>query len=112
MKRIDVILQKVLFYARKASEFTQDIGETEFYANTEKQYAVGLALLQIGEMVSLLPEDFRMSHPDLPWRKIKGLRNIIAHHYSTVDENLLWKLLSDDLPALIKALELITPEER
>ena len=45
MKRNDVILQKLLFYARKALEFTQDIEEADFYVNTEKQYAVGLALL-------------------------------------------------------------------
>ena len=66
MKRIEVILQKVLFYAKRALEFTQDIKELDFYANAEKQYAVCLALLQVGEMVSLLPEDFRLSQPNVP----------------------------------------------
>lgn len=111
MKSTDVILQKMLAYAKTAREFTRSVTEEEFYANTEKQYAVCLALLQVGEMVSLLPAEFRATHDDIPWRGIKGLRNIIAHEYSTVDDKLLWNLIMKDLPVFIAALELITPKD-
>lgn len=107
MKSTKVILQKMLGYANKALEFTDGITETEFQSNLEKQYAVCLALLQVGEMVSMLPDEFISSNPDIPWRKIKGLRNIIAHHYSSIDEKLLWNLLDGDLPSLIAYLESI-----
>lgn len=109
MKRNDVILQKMLTYARNAQSFTMGVTRQDFDESIEKQYAICLALLQVGEMVSLLPDSFRNSYPDIPWRSIKGLRNVIAHNYSSVDENLLWQLISQDLPVLIAALEQITP---
>ena len=111
MKRDDVILKKLLSYATKAMGFVAAITEQEFIANDEKQYAVCLALLQAGEMASLLTEEFREKHNNVPWRNIRGFRNIIAHHYSTVDVNLVWKLLSRDLPELILMIEDILKEE-
>ena len=107
MKSVDVILQKMLGYAKLACDFTSDVTERDFYENTEKQYSVCLALLQIGEMVSMLPESFTDEHHGVPWRGIKGLRNIIAHNYSAIDEKLIWQYVSRDVPILINDIEVI-----
>ena len=107
MKSVNVILHKMLGYAKLACDFTSGVTEQDFYENTEKQYSVCLALLQIGEMVSMLPESFTDVHPGIPWRGIKGLRNIIAHNYSAIDEKLIWQYVSRDVPQLIKDLEAI-----
>jgi uncharacterized protein with HEPN domain len=105
MKRVDVLLSKMLGYARQVREFIRDTGEDNFYANVEKKYAVCLALLQIGELVTLLPDDFRAANPDVPWKGIRGLRNIIAHDYGSIDDRLLWRTAHLDMPIFIEFLE-------
>ena len=101
MKPINVILEKMILYAEKALSFIENTDEEAFFMNEEKQYAVSLAALQIGELVALIPDEYRESNPAIPWKKIKGLRNIIVHQYSTVDDKLLWNLVSGILPGFI-----------
>ena len=67
---------------------------------TVYQNAVALCLLQIGELAGHLSEPYRSSHPDVPWRQIKALRNIIAHNYGSVDAETAWEIVQEDIPAL------------
>jgi uncharacterized protein with HEPN domain len=47
----------------------------------------------------------RLRHPDIPWPEIVRLRNRLIHGYDSVDFDILWQIVSGDLPALIAALE-------
>ena len=62
--------------------------------------AVAMCLLQIGELVELLSEEYRNEHPQMPWRQIKALRNIIAHNYGSVDADTAWEIVHEDIPVL------------
>jgi len=52
-----------------------------------------------------VPADERARHPDIPWSEIVGLRNRLIHGYDSVDFDILWQIVSDDLPPVIAALE-------
>jgi uncharacterized protein with HEPN domain len=54
----------------------------------------------IGEAVKGLPEDVKAGNPDVPWRKIAGLRDILIHSYSNVNSARVWKIIEDEIPAL------------
>ena len=62
--------------------------------------AAALCILQIGELVGKLTDEFRAQHPAVPWRQIKAMRNIVAHSYGTVDPETTWEIITDDIPAL------------
>lgn len=62
--------------------------------------AAALCILQIGELVGKLTEDFRAAHPGVPWRQIKAMRNIVAHSYGTIDPEVTWEVMTEDIPAL------------
>ena len=62
--------------------------------------AVSLCILQIGELVGHLSEEFRAAHTAIPWRQIKLMRNIVAHRYQTVDHTITWDVLETDIPVL------------
>ena len=62
---------------------------------------------QIGELVGKLTDEFREQHPAVPWRQIKAMRNIVAHSYGTVDPEITWEIITDDIPALKKYCEVI-----
>lgn len=62
--------------------------------------AAALCILQIGELVGKLTEEFRAAHPGVPWRQIKAMRNIVAHSYGSVDPETSWEIVSCDIPVL------------
>jgi uncharacterized protein with HEPN domain len=65
----------------------------------------------IGEAARKVSGEFRDQHPEIPWRKIVGMRHRIVHDYMQVDEDILWQVVTDDLPSLLPQLEKILPDE-
>jgi len=59
-----------------------------------------MCILQIGELVSHLSDNFIEKYNDMPWRQIKGMRNIAAHGYEEFDVDILWQTIKNDLPSL------------
>ncbi|MBR1672855.1 MAG: DUF86 domain-containing protein [Fretibacterium sp.] len=62
--------------------------------------AVALCILQIGELVGIMSDEFRAVHTEIPWREIKLMRNIVAHHYGSVDHSITWDVVINDIPQL------------
>ena len=58
------------------------------------------SILQIGELVGGLTDDFKAENNHIPWRAIKGMRNVVVHKYGEVDMETLWDALTNDLPKL------------
>jgi len=54
----------------------------------------------IGEGVKNLSEDFKVDHPEIEWRKIAGMRDMLIHHYFGVDWQVVWNVLEKKLPQL------------
>ncbi len=59
----------------------------------------------VGEAASNVSVVFRESHADIPWHKIAGTRNILAHGYLQIDLDILWDIVEIDIPRLIERLE-------
>jgi uncharacterized protein with HEPN domain len=74
------------------------------------QYSCNMCIIQIGELVSRLSDDFIEAHHQIPWYAIKGMRNLHAHDYERVDLNIVWNTLIEDIPELLKKLETILNE--
>lgn len=62
------------------------------------RYAVERALEIIGEATGHLTDEVKDRESDLPWREMRGLRNIVAHAYHRVDAARVWQVVTDDLP--------------
>ena len=58
----------------------------------------------IGEASRAVSEDLRLQHPEVPWRAIIGMRNILVHHYFAVDLGVVWAVLERDLPGFKRAI--------
>ena len=76
------------------------IEEGQFLANREKGDATALRLSAIGEHSRKLSEELRSRHPEIPWRRMYSLRNIVAHHYDQLDYHVLWAVASTALDEL------------
>jgi uncharacterized protein with HEPN domain len=71
--------------------------------------AVERALEIIGEAARHLSEGFRTGHPEIPWQNIIAQRNVVAHEYGEIKQELIWKVLTNRIPELINALEPLIP---
>ncbi|MCI0476393.1 MAG: DUF86 domain-containing protein [Anaerolineales bacterium] len=93
--------------ARKASELMR--GKTR--ADLDDEGIETLALVRllevVGEAANRIPDDEQSRHPEIPWTQIVGLRNRLIHGYDSIDLDILWQVVSEDLPPLIQSLEKI-----
>jgi uncharacterized protein with HEPN domain len=62
-------------------------------------------LLILGEAASALSDSFREQHPDIPWSKITGMRNVLVHNYFGIDLDVVWSVVETDLPPLKRYIE-------
>jgi uncharacterized protein with HEPN domain len=69
------------------------------------QSAVIRQLEIVGEATKRLSEPFRTNHPDIPWQKMAGMRDILIHAYDAVDLDEVWNASTRSIPQLIERLE-------
>jgi len=64
----------------------------------------------IGEAVKRIPESMKEERPDIPWRRIAGLRDVLIHQYMRVDLEAVWAIVRDDLHEFKQAVAEILAE--
>ncbi len=92
-ERDNQILEKIVKYCEEI-EFSHNEYDRSFECfcrNSTYRNSVALCLLQIGELTNKLSEEFRISHPEIPWRAIRGMRNVVAHEYGNIDAETVWE---------------------
>src|SRR3989344_3442215 len=75
-------------------------GREDFFGNTLVQDAVMRNFGIIGEAAKKMSEERKCSHPEIPWKKITGVRDIVIHDYAGIDWNTIWNIIENDLPTL------------
>ena len=111
MQRDDSLLLDMLQAARQVREYITGLQEPDFLKSRRDQDAVLLQCTVLGEMAKRVSSEFRNAHPEIPWRKIMGFRNVVVHDYFQVDVHRVWKIASRDIPELINTLEPLVPPD-
>lgn len=64
----------------------------------------------IGEATKRVSTEFRASHPEIPWKEMAGMRDVLIHDYRDVDIPNVWTAVTESIPALLEALEPLLQE--
>lgn len=107
-KDLRVYLAHILECIQKIERFTAD-GKTRFLADAMVQDAVLRNFEVIGEAAKRLDDAYRAAHPQIPWRALAGLRDVLIHQYEGVDLKRVWAIVEGELPSLRAAIAVLLP---
>jgi uncharacterized protein with HEPN domain len=111
MSRDDSYMLDMLIAARKASEHAAGLSEERFHESALHQDAIIRKLEVIGEAARRVSEATRSQHSQIEWSKITGMRHRLAHDYRNVDLDIVWSVVTTELPALINYLQRVVPPD-
>lgn len=103
MKDQNIII-KIVKYIDSILKYTNNVNYAEFKNNSMMVEACIFNLSQIGELVNKLDEEYATGHPEIPWFKMRGLRNCIVHDYEGVNLKLIWEMIDIDIKMLKEQL--------
>lgn len=85
MQRRDyIIIEKILSEIKISAEMLGDTDLETFLSDEKLKRAVGMTVINIGELVKNITDETRMKYRNVPWKAIAGLRDIAAHKYQTL----------------------------
>lgn len=92
-------------FTEKVQRYTQSLDQASFITS-EPYYDATLRNLElIGEAATNIPADIRTKYPEIPWRQIIATRNRIIHEYLGIDDDIIWSIVTDEIPALLIELQ-------
>ncbi len=98
--RDNQIIAKVLAEIDVILTLVEGYTEASFCRDERTKRAVRMTLINIGELVKNLSEDFKLEYPLIPWRSITGMRDITAHKYQTLRMGDVWATVQEEIPSI------------
>ena len=110
VRDISLSLRQMLDHAEEAVKLVHDKERYDLDANRLLNLSLVRLLEIVGEAANRIPPENRLQYPSIPWQQIIGLRNRLIHGYDAVDFDILWQIVTVDIPPLVKVLkEIVSP---
>ena len=93
-------LEHILAAIDRVARYTKDKTFDDLLADDMMYYAVVKNIEMMGEAANMLTSEFQESHPETPWKMVKGMRNYIVHEYFQIDNVVVWDVVSNELSTL------------
>ncbi|MFA6316497.1 MAG: DUF86 domain-containing protein [Elusimicrobiota bacterium] len=94
-------LEDIATSIRDARRFVKGMTLAGFRRDKKTQNAVIRSVEVVGEAAKKIPPSLRERYPGIPWKKMAGMRDKLAHEYFGIDLAMLWKVVQEDLPPLL-----------
>lgn len=95
----------ILNSIKDVEEFTEGMVFETFLTDKKTINAVLRSLEVMGEAAKRIPEELREKYPDIPWKRMAGMRDKLIHEYSSVDLEIVWTVIKEELPPVKPLVE-------
>ena len=103
-------VQDMVAFSEKALAYTAGLDQQAFLADERTYDATLRNLSLIGEAAMRVPDYVREAHPEIPWRAIIGARVRLVHVYLGIDDDVVWTIIKDAIPATLPQLRALLAE--
>lgn len=93
-------LRHILEAIDRVVRYTKGKSQEDLLNDDMIYYAVVKNIEIMGEAANMLTDSFVSTHPQTPWKMVKGMRNYIVHEYFQIDDTVVWDVVKNDLPKL------------
>lgn len=104
---VQLLLGDILDAANKISSYTTGMNYDGFITDDKTIDAVVRNFEIIGEAAKRIPDDYKLQHPEIEWRRIVGFRNRIVHEYFGIDYEILWQIKEENIPELAERVDML-----
>ena len=102
-------LGDMIAFCERVLEYTHGMNRATFAADRLRYDATLRNLEMVGEAATHIPDAVRAAQPNIPWRKVVATRNRLIHAYLGIDDDILWSIVTDDIPDLLVQLKELQP---
>jgi uncharacterized protein with HEPN domain len=99
-----LFLADAIAFCEKTIEYTAGLTREEFERDSRTWDATMRNLELLGEAAKRVPDSIRMEYLDVPWRRVAGLRDILAHTYFGVDNDIIWDIVTNQVGPVLADL--------
>ena len=104
-RRVDHVLHDILEAIERVEEITHGKTLREFAASWQLRWIVQRAIEIISEASRAIPDELTSTQPDIPWPSVRGIGNVLRHEYDGLSDPIIWRVVTDELPKLKRAIE-------
>jgi uncharacterized protein with HEPN domain len=98
-------IDDMIRFSHKVIHYTHDHNQTSFLEDDLRYDATLRNIELIGEAATNIPIEIREDNPEIPWRQIIATRNRIIHGYLGIDDNVVWSIITEEIPDLLDSLQ-------
>lgn len=102
-----IVLGEIRSAAMEILEFTKGMTKDEFLSSRLTFLAVNRLLEIMGEAAKNVPDSIRESHPEIPWKQICGMKDVVVHQYCKLDEDVIWLAVSKRVSSVLVSVSAI-----
>jgi uncharacterized protein with HEPN domain len=106
------VIHDILEAIERAEEITRGKSFDEFEASWQLRWLVQRSIEIISEASRAIPDELANTRPEIPWRKVRGIGNVLRHDYEGLSDRLIWNVVVDELPRLKIAIQEIAKKPR
>lgn len=93
----EIFIQHILDCIELIEDYTRDVTREDFVKSSQLQDSVIRRIEVIGEAVKNIPQEIKNRYPDIPWKRVAGMRDILIHEYWGIDINLIWEVATKEV---------------
>lgn len=111
MSRDSASLLDINQAGQRVLRFVEGLTREQLESDVMRQSAILYQMTIIGEATKRISQAYRVQYPNIPWKRMAGMRDVISHQYDRLDFDTVWGVIQQEIPDLLEMIAPLLPQE-